>query len=91
MKRVIFFLLVIGFAVAGFYGTLEILRAGIVNVPENWLQLQIGILALGSLVGLVAGLFLSPLLIRGTGILTAFLEQSLQRTPLSDLLMGAVG
>lgn len=91
MKRVIFFLLVIGFAVAGFYGTLEILRAEIVSVPENWLQLKIGILALGSLVGLVAGLFLSPLVIRGTGILTAFLEQSLQRTPLSDLLMGAVG
>lgn len=91
MKRVIFFILVIGFALAGFYGSLQIFRAGLVSLPESWLRLQIGILALGSLIGLVAGLFLAPLFIRGAGVLTSFLEQYLQKTPLSDLLMGAVG
>lgn len=91
MKRAIFFILVIGFALAGFYGSLQIFRAGLVSLPESWLRLQIGILALGSLIGLVAGLFLTPLLIRGAGVLTSFLEQYLQKTPLSDLLMGAVG
>ncbi|MCL6447769.1 MAG: TRAM domain-containing protein [Armatimonadetes bacterium] len=64
---------------------------GIIHLPENWVQLRIGLFALGSLVGIVAGLLLAPLIIRGAGVLTAFLEQYLQKTPLQDLLMGAVG
>ena len=91
MKKVIFFVLVAGFALAGFYGALKFFEAGIIHFPENWLQLKIGLLALGSLLGIVAGLLLAPLIIRGAGVMTAFLEQYLQKTPLQDLLMGAVG
>lgn len=91
IKRVVFFILVLGFILAGFYGSLWLFQAGLLPLRGNWIQLRIGILAVGSLVGLVAGLLLAPLIIRGASLLTSFLEQNLQKTPLQDLLMGAVG
>ncbi len=91
VKKIIFFVLVISFALAGFYGAYLFFDTGLVDIPQGWVQLRIGVLALGSLIGLVAGLLLAPLVIRGAGVLTSFLEQYLQRTPLQDLLMGAVG
>ncbi len=91
LKKVIFFVLVAGFALAGFYGASKFFALGIIRLPENLVQLRIGLFALGSLIGIVAGLLLAPLIIRGAGILTAFLEQYLQKIPLQDLLMGAVG
>lgn len=91
IKRVVFFILVLGFILAGFYGSLWLFQAGLLPLRGNWIQLRIGILAVGSLVGLVAGLLLTPLIIRGASLLTSFLEQNLQKTPLQDLLMGAVG
>jgi len=91
VKKIIFFVLVIGFALAGFYGAFQFFQTGIISIPASWAQLRIGILALGSLIGIVAGLLLAPLIIRGAGVLTAFLEQFLQKTPLQDLFMGAAG
>jgi len=88
-KRIIFFILVILFMLAGFYGALEIMQAGL--IPANWAQLRFGILALGVLIGLLAGFLLAPLITRGASVFTSFLEQILQKTPLQDLFMGAVG
>jgi len=88
-KRVVFFVLVILFALSGFYGASLIMQTGLIKI-SGWTQLGFGIEALGVLIGLVAGFLLAPLITRGVSVFTSFLEQILQKTPLQDLLLGAI-
>lgn len=90
-QKLIFFILVACFAVAGFYASDQVFKLGWISVHADWVQLRLGILALGALIGLMAGLLLSPRIIRGVGRLILFIEQHLQKIPLQDLIAGAVG
>ncbi len=91
LKRLVFFILVAGFAVGGFYASYQVFRPGWIHVRADWVQLRFGILALGTLIGLILGLLLSPWIMRGVRRLTLFIEQHLQKIPLQDLMAGAVG
>lgn len=91
MRRIVFFLIAVLFALAGLYASDRILWLGLIHVRADWLQLRIWILALGALIGLVAGLILAPWIMRGSKGMTVFIEQNLQKTPLQDLIAGAVG
>jgi uncharacterized protein YacL len=91
LRRVIFFLLIAIFSASGFYTGLLVLDRGLLSLPGGLPQLKFGILALGTLIGLILGLFLASPIIRGAVRLTSFLEQRLSRTPTQDLVMGSVG
>jgi len=91
IKRVIFFLLIALFAATGFYVGLYVLGLGVVPIPAALPELKFGVVGLGTLIGLVLGLLLSPWIIRGALRLIALLEQYLQKTPTQDLVMGSVG
>lgn len=91
LKKLIFFILVACFAAGGFYAADQVLGLGWIRVRADWVQLRFGILALGTLIGLIAGLLLSPRIVRGARRSTLFIEQHLQKIPLQDLMAGAVG
>jgi len=92
VKKVIYIVLVAGFTGLGFAAGLSLIDSGLVafinNLPE---QLKFGLIGLSTLIGLFAGIPLSPLLMRGAVRLTVFIEQYLQRTPTQDLVMGSIG
>jgi uncharacterized protein YacL len=90
-KRVIFFILVLFFMAASFYGGLVLVNTGLIPIFIKMSQLKYGFLVMISLVGLGVGIFVAPWIIRGFVKLVAFLEQHLQKMPTQDLIMGAVG
>ncbi|OAT85188.1 PIN/TRAM domain-containing protein [Desulfotomaculum copahuensis] len=91
VKRIIFFVLLVIFAAAGFYAGLYVLGLGVIPFPAGLPELKFGLLGLGTLVGLVLGLLLAPWIISGALRLIALLEMYLQKTPTQDLVMGSVG
>jgi len=90
-KRVIFFILVLFFMAASFYGGLVLVNTGLIPIFIKMSQLKYGFLVMISLVGLGVGVFVAPWIIRGFVKLVTFLEQHLQKMPTQDLIMGAVG
>lgn len=91
IKRIVFFVLVAIFAALGFYAANFILSKGVVALPAGLSGLYFGFYGLGALVGLVAGLLLSPWIIRGSLLIISHSEQFIQRTPTYDLVMGSAG
>lgn len=91
VKKIVFFVLLLLFMAAGFYAGVFVSTSNLVAMPTGLPELRFGIMGLGALVGLVAGLLLAPWIIRGSLWLTALTEQYLQKTPTQDLLMGSVG
>lgn len=92
VKKIIYVVLVFGFTGLGFAAGLFLVRTGLIAFPSGLLpQLNFGLIGLSTLIGLVTGVFLSPLIMRGAVRLTVFIEQYLQRTPTQDLVMGSVG
>lgn len=91
IKRIIFFILVLFFTGAGFYGGLVVVNTGLIPAFAEMPQLKYGYLIVMSLVGLGVGVFVTPWIIRGFIRLITFLEQHLQKIPTQDLIMGAVG
>lgn len=92
VKKAIYIILVSGFTGAGFTLGLHLVESGLITFPANLpQQLKFGLIGLSTLIGLVAGVLLAPLLMRGAVRLTIFIEQHLQRTPTQDLVMGSVG
>jgi len=91
IKKIVIFVIAILFALAGLYATDRLLWLGLIHVRTDWLQLRIWILALGASIGLVVGLILAPWIMRGSKGMAVFIEQNLQKTPLQDLIAGAVG
>ena len=90
-RRIVFFVLVLIFMSLGLYAGIFISSSNLVTLPSGLPELKFGIMGLGALVGLVAGLLLVPWVIRGSLWVTAFIEQWLHRTPTQDLIMGSVG
>jgi uncharacterized protein YacL len=90
-KRVIFFILILFFMAASFYGGLVLVNTGLIPIFIEMSQLKYGFLIMISLIGLGAGVFVAPWIIRGFVKLVTFLEQHLQKMPTQDLIMGAVG
>ena len=90
-KRVIFFIIILVFMAASFYGGLLLVNTGLIPIFNEMSQLKYGFLIMISLVGLGAGVFIAPWIIRGFIKLVTFLEQHLQKMPTQDLIMGAVG
>ncbi|WP_027717384.1 PIN/TRAM domain-containing protein [Desulfovirgula thermocuniculi] len=91
IRRVIFFLLLALFAAMGFYAVFVLLEKNLLVLPAGLPQLKVGVLALGTLVGLILGLLLATPIIRGALWVTSFLEQRLFKTPVQDLLAGSAG
>ncbi len=90
-RRIVFFVLVLIFMSLGLYAGIFISSSNLVTLPSGLPELKFGIMGLGALVGLVAGLLLVPWIIRGSLWVTAFIEQWLHKTPTQDLVMGSVG
>ncbi|HAG08381.1 MAG TPA: PIN domain nuclease [Desulfotomaculum sp.] len=90
-KRVIFFIIILVFMAASFYGGLVLVNTGLIPIFIEMSQLKYGFLIMISLVGLGAGVFIAPWIIRGFIKLVTFLEQHLQKMPTQDLIMGAAG
>lgn len=91
IRKTVFFVLVLLFAALGLYATVFIVSKEIIQLPSDMLQLRYGVYTLGLALGLVAGLLLSPWIIRGSLRLVSLSEQLIQRTPTYDLVMGSVG
>lgn len=92
VKKIVYIILILGFTGLGFTFGLHLVESGLITLPANLpQQLKFGLIGLSTLIGLVAGILLSPLLMRGAVRLTVFIEQYLQRTPTQDLVMGSVG
>ncbi|MFZ5634559.1 MAG: PIN/TRAM domain-containing protein [Bacillota bacterium] len=90
-RKTVFFILVLVFAVLGFYSATFVVSNKILNLPAGIPGLVFGFYGLGTLVGLVAGLLLAPWIIRGTLKFISLSEQFIQRTPTYDLVVGSVG
>ncbi|MDD4169395.1 MAG: PIN domain nuclease, partial [Desulfotomaculaceae bacterium] len=92
IKRIVYAALITGFSGLGFVAGVNLVDSGLVafltNLPQ---QFRFGLIGLTTLIGLVIGIPLSPLIMRGSVRLTVFIEQYLQRTPVQDLVMGSVG
>ncbi|BAF58469.1 integral membrane protein [Pelotomaculum thermopropionicum SI] len=92
IKRIVYGVLICGFTAFGFTLGLKLMENGwvvfLANLPH---ELKLGLIGLLTLTGLVAGILLSPLLMRGAVRLTVLIEQYLQKTPTQDLVMGSVG
>jgi len=92
IKKAIYLLMVTGFIALGFTFGLQLLENGVFPLPiELSQQLKFGLIGLSALIGLILGVLLSPLLMRLALLLTAVIEQYLQKTPTQDLVMGSVG
>jgi len=92
VKKIVYAVLIFCFAGVGFAAGLFLVRSGLINFPAGLTQqLNLGLMGLSTLIGLIAGIFLSPLVMRVAVRLTVFIEQYLQRTPTQDLVMGSVG
>jgi len=92
MKKVVYVLLILSFATAGFAFGLYLLRGSLIVFPGGFAEhLRFGVVGLTTLIGLVMGIFLAPWLVLGTVRLTVLVEQYLNKTPAQDLLTGSVG
>lgn len=90
-RKTVFFVLVLSFAALGFYSATLLLSYDILTLPAGMPDLVFGLYGLGALVGLVAGLLLTPWIMRGALRLITMSEQFIQRTPTYDLVVGSVG
>ncbi|MBP7331596.1 MAG: putative PIN and TRAM-domain containing protein precursor [Firmicutes bacterium ADurb.Bin373] len=92
LKRIVYIVLLIVFTAGGFASGYFLVNSDLIsffiNLPQ---QFKYGFIGLSTLLFLVAGILLAPLLIRWAVRLTVFVEQYLQRIPSQDLLMGSVG
>lgn len=91
-KKVIYLLLVAAFTGLGFVAGWKLIDSGlIVFINELHEQFKFGLLGLSALIGLLVGIPVSPMIMRGSVRLTVFIEQYLQSAPAQDLVMGSVG
>ena len=92
LKRIVYIVLRIVFTAGGFASGYFLVNSDLIsffiNLPQ---QFKYGFSGLSTVLFLVAGILLAPLLIRWAVRLTVFVEQYLQRIPSQDLLMGSVG
>lgn len=92
LKKIIYVVLVFSFTGLGFAAGLLLIRTELIAFPSSLEpQLNVGLIGLSTLIGLVTGVFISPLVMRGSVRLTVFIEQYLQRTPTQDLVAGSIG
>ncbi|MTI80708.1 MAG: PIN/TRAM domain-containing protein [Firmicutes bacterium] len=92
VRKVISGMLILLFAAVGLYVGLYAAEHNIIPMPEEvprWLDA--GIIGVITLVGALAGVLLTPFIIRGSLWFTAHMDQYLAKTPTSDLVMGGVG
>lgn len=90
MRKIPFFILVIFFSVGGVYAGLLLLSLGL-PMLDALPQLRFGLIVLSGVLGLILGIFTAPWIINGALWFTDKLEQTLQKTPTQDLLIGSVG
>lgn len=92
LKRIVYIVLLIVFTAGGFASGYFLVNSDLISFFINLSQqFKYGFIGLSTLLFLVAGILLAPLLIRWAVRLTVFVEQYLQRIPSQDLLMGSVG
>lgn len=92
IKKISYIVLLSIFTGLGFTLGMHLLETGLIPLPAVLnQQLKLGLVGLSTLIGLVLGVLLAPLIIRCSIRLTVFVEQYLHRTPTQDLVMGSVG
>ena len=79
------------FASLGFWLGLYTVSNSLVTIPTTLPQLELGIIALGTLLGVLVGVISAPWIIRGGLALTVVVDQYLVKTPTQDLIMGSLG
>ena len=91
IRKTIYGLIILLFASLGFWVGLYIVSNDLVMVPDTLPQLELGVIALGALLGLLVGVVSAPWIIRGGLKLTVVVDQHLVKTPTQDLIMGSLG
>ncbi|MBM7853799.1 uncharacterized protein YacL [Desulfohalotomaculum tongense] len=92
IKKAIKGLLVLSFSVMSLYLALYVLEHDIVSLPGGLSQwLNIGFIGVVTLLGALAGVLLTPFIMKLALWFTAHIDQYLAKTPTSDLIMGTVG
>jgi len=92
INRIVRCFIAAAFGGLGFYAGWVFINSEFViyldNLPD---QSGFVVVALGTLICLLAGFFIAPFLMRVAVKLAVFIEQYLHRTPIQDLLMGLLG
>ncbi|MBO8136912.1 MAG: PIN/TRAM domain-containing protein [Desulfotomaculum sp.] len=92
VKKIVSGMLILLFAAIGLYAGLYSVENNIIPIPQDLPQwVNIGFVGLLTLLGALAGVLLTPLIIRTALWITSYIDQYLAKTPTSDLIMGAVG
>ncbi|AEG58565.1 PIN/TRAM domain-containing protein [Desulforamulus ruminis] len=91
IRKTLYGLIVLLFGSTGFWVGLYIVTNRLITVPAALPQLELGMIALGVLVGVLVGVLAAPWLIKGGLALTTVVDQYLAKTPTQDLIMGSLG
>ncbi|GAB6158607.1 PIN/TRAM domain-containing protein [Desulfotomaculum varum] len=91
IRKTIYGLIILLFGSMGFWVGLYLVSNKLVTVPATLPQLELGVIALGALLGVLAGVIGAPWIIKGGLSLTAVVDQYMARTPTQDLIMGSLG
>lgn len=91
IRKTIYGLIILLFASLGFWVGLYTVSNNLVSIPTTLPQLELGIIALGTLLGLLVGVISAPWIIKGGLRLTVVVDQYLVKTPTQDLIMGSLG
>lgn len=91
IRKTIYGLIILLFASLGFWVGLYIVSNDLISVPTTLPQLELGVIALGTLLGLLVGVIGAPWIIKGGLGLTVVVDQYLVKTPTQDLIMGSLG
>ncbi len=91
IRKTLYGLIVLLFGSTGFWVGFYIVTNRLITVPAALPQLELGMIALGVLVGVLVGVLAAPWLIKGGLALTTVVDQYLAKTPTQDLIMGSLG
>ncbi|WP_416358852.1 PIN/TRAM domain-containing protein, partial [Desulforamulus putei] len=91
IRKTIYGLIILLCGSMGFWVGLYIVSNKFVTVPATLPQLELGVIALGALLGVLVGVISAPWIIKGGLTLTAVVDQYLVKTPTQDLIMGSLG
>lgn len=91
IRKTIYGFIILLFSSMGFWAGLYTVSNRLVTVPATLPQLELGVIALGALLGVLVGVISAPWIIKGGLSLTVVVDQYLVKTPTQDLIMGSLG
>lgn len=91
IRKVAYFVLVLLFSLGGAGVGWTLFNYGLIPMVKSATWILFAVLGAAGVLGLILGVFLSPWIMRGAIWVTVKIEQTLQKIPTQDLLIGALG